>query len=468
MSAAGTADSATGRSALRGLPEVVHSERIHPNPPVVREGGFPVMGVDDQNAALLRGAELQCTKADRDRAHKFITHQCRWLDDMVYRMSASAMGKTFYCDVAWAVDPWKARLVTDLVPPPGHRDAAKTGIPANCPVTQSIPDVSAYEGQGMVKARWLDMPTPVDLQVVKATRAERMREAWVLMMWRVYFGHTIIDRYQRLMTEYANAEMAYSVLPESDRQTDRGLDLAWRASVAARLRDCIAPGMPEVDEEGEEVMRPPRARRRQSRAPWVPATQDEESGVEPLISVLPAPRAASSTRIWRRSRASGGAEAGAPGASSRASTPTGDKGRGSGARAPTPRVAPGSSRQERGVAGASSRASTPIGTTPRVRGRKGDKSKGGAQSWRQSTPKGSSRSAAPTDVAPKGQGKVSTSQQHLDYLARYDGASRSAGSGKGAPRRDEESETDAGSVPPFSRKGKGGKTGRWGYSSWKG
>jgi hypothetical protein len=61
----------------------------------------------------------------------------------------------------------------------------------------------------MVKARWLGLPTSlVGLQVEKATRAERMREVWVLMMWRVYFGQTIIDRYQRLLTEYANAEMA--------------------------------------------------------------------------------------------------------------------------------------------------------------------------------------------------------------------------------------------------------------------
>jgi hypothetical protein len=81
----------------------------------------------------------------------FINHQCRWLDDATYRMTASGMGKTFYCDLSWCVDPWKARLSTDLLPPSGHRDAGKTGIPEDCPTTTYMRETRMYEGSGCSK-----------------------------------------------------------------------------------------------------------------------------------------------------------------------------------------------------------------------------------------------------------------------------------------------------------------------------
>ena len=114
---------------------------------------IPVMGMEEQGRALLEGATLTHHKKDRERAHKFVNHQCRWLDDATYRMTASGMGKTFHCDVAWCVDPWKADAPEALVPPEGHPNAGQTGIPTGCPMANVIPDVGQYDGSGKVKAR---------------------------------------------------------------------------------------------------------------------------------------------------------------------------------------------------------------------------------------------------------------------------------------------------------------------------
>ena len=59
---------AAGRVALPRLAEIVRSERNQPNPPVVREGGRPVLGMEQQSAALLRWADLPCVTADRESA----------------------------------------------------------------------------------------------------------------------------------------------------------------------------------------------------------------------------------------------------------------------------------------------------------------------------------------------------------------------------------------------------------------
>ena len=87
------AGSARGRARLEPLAEVVRAERYLPSPPVVREGLIPIMGMEEQGNALLRGATLVHTKKGRERAHKFVNHQCRWLDDAAYRMTASGMGE---------------------------------------------------------------------------------------------------------------------------------------------------------------------------------------------------------------------------------------------------------------------------------------------------------------------------------------------------------------------------------------
>ena len=87
------AETTRGRARLEPLAEVVQSERHLVPPPVVRRGLIPVMGMEEQGRALLEGATLVHDKKDRDRAHKLVNHQCRWLDDATYRMTASGMGK---------------------------------------------------------------------------------------------------------------------------------------------------------------------------------------------------------------------------------------------------------------------------------------------------------------------------------------------------------------------------------------
>ena len=111
------AETTRGRARLEPLAEIVRSERHLAPPPVVRRGLIPVMGMEEQGRALLEGATLMHNKKDRDRAHKFVNHQCRWLDDATYRMTASGMGKTLHCDVAWCVDPLEGRGAWGFGPP---------------------------------------------------------------------------------------------------------------------------------------------------------------------------------------------------------------------------------------------------------------------------------------------------------------------------------------------------------------
>ena len=82
------------------LTEELWDERTQPPPPVVTVGGERIEGVREQESALLRGANLHCTKADKQRARRLIKHQCQWLEDQIYRITASSMGKTFFCDLS--------------------------------------------------------------------------------------------------------------------------------------------------------------------------------------------------------------------------------------------------------------------------------------------------------------------------------------------------------------------------------
>jgi len=158
---------------LPTLAEEIWTERTQPPPPVVTHGGDMIQEVREQETALLRGAILHYEKADKRRARSFLNHQCRWLEEQLYRITASGMGKTFYCDLSWCVDPWKAQSPTDLVPPRGHRDAGRTGIPDDCPVTRYIPNAEAFEGSTVVKARWLELDVPVGYRGTKRPPPKR-------------------------------------------------------------------------------------------------------------------------------------------------------------------------------------------------------------------------------------------------------------------------------------------------------
>ena len=70
-----------------------------------------------------------------------------------------------------------------------------------------------------------------------------------MMLWRSRYGNSQWGRYQRLLTEYHNAQRAYDALPPSQRLTADGLNLEWRAEVARRLRQGTALGMPQAGDE---------------------------------------------------------------------------------------------------------------------------------------------------------------------------------------------------------------------------
>jgi len=113
---------------LATLAEEIYTEQTQPPPPVVTVSGIPVQGIREQENALLRGAVLHCEKPDRQRARMFVNHQCRWLEDATYRITASGMGKTFHCDLSWCVDPWNHWIETYPDPRRGGGPGPADGV----------------------------------------------------------------------------------------------------------------------------------------------------------------------------------------------------------------------------------------------------------------------------------------------------------------------------------------------------
>ena len=103
-----------------------------------------------------------------------------------------AWENTFFCDLSWCVDPWRAPEPSNLVPPAGHKNAGDTGVPEGCPLTRFVPDPASgkYEGADAIKLRWLGQPIPVGSKLIKQTGAEKTREIWVMMLWRSRYGNS--------------------------------------------------------------------------------------------------------------------------------------------------------------------------------------------------------------------------------------------------------------------------------------
>jgi hypothetical protein len=173
---------------------------------------------------------------------------CQWLEEERHRRVSAAMGKTFYCYIAWVVDPWIAKSKDDLMPPPGHRDAGRAGIPAGC-LESGYVDPATFQSELLSNAYWKENASypPDEEDCPKTTAEQRRREIWVVQQWWENVGDSRQHRWDRLLRDASEARREFEALSSEDKLSLRGREMRWRAETLEGLRGRRGPGQEAGD-----------------------------------------------------------------------------------------------------------------------------------------------------------------------------------------------------------------------------